>query len=330
MTGGGPVQEPEQSWSVGAGANRRPWSRAGQQEQLNSQQHSSESWNNSHQINMTNHNRDEILPTHNTLITLISANPKNPRKLPNSNYENRQQHQNLYNNKLEDAFSQQPKTNNDNNCDFNPPIAIARGTRRNEFHTNDNNYETVSERQDLQEEEDEDEDDDDFDDDDESLSETLSAVASAEEYAAKISKLQQACLTPLKEDLADWLNKIMNLSTITSDNFMNNLDNGVIICRMAKIISMWCEQQFSNQQLISSHQEFAGLSQYPAISENSTKSPTIPSEVSYSSTAATHAQNYPKKLSTSISNVSTLLPTKTKTKPQYIFSSGNGPFNGKS
>lgn len=69
--------------------------------------------------------------------------------------------------------------------------------------------------------------------------------ASAEEYAAKIIKLQQACLTPLKEDLADWLNKIMSTSTITSDNFMDKLDNGVIICRLAKVISLWCEQQLA-------------------------------------------------------------------------------------
>lgn len=89
----------------------------------------------------------------------------------------------------------------------------------------------------------------DNEDEEESLSEALLAVASAEEYAAKIIKLQQACLTPLKEDLADWLNKIMNISIITTDNFMDKLDNGVIICRLAKIISLWCEQQ---QPLISS------------------------------------------------------------------------------
>lgn len=88
----------------------------------------------------------------------------------------------------------------------------------------------------------------DNEDEEESLSEALLAVASAEEYAAKIIKLQQACLTPLKEDLADWLNKIMNISIITTDNFMDKLDNGVIICRLAKIISIWCEQQLAQQQ----------------------------------------------------------------------------------
>lgn len=72
------------------------------------------------------------------------------------------------------------------------------------------------------------------------LDEALLAVTSTEEYAAKILAIQQACLKPLKEDLADWLNKIMSTSLITSDNFMHKLDNGVTICRLAKIISVWC------------------------------------------------------------------------------------------
>lgn len=82
-------------------------------------------------------------------------------------------------------------------------------------------------------------------DEGESLSEALLAVASAEEYAAKISRIQQACLTPLKEDLADWLNKIMDKTDITSQNFMDKLDNGVIVCRLARIISMWCNSNKS-------------------------------------------------------------------------------------
>lgn len=83
--------------------------------------------------------------------------------------------------------------------------------------------------------------------DDNCLSEALLAVASAEEYAAKITKLQQACLRPLKEDLADWLNTILNTSTITTDNFMDTLDNGVVICRLAKIISIWCLEQLATK-----------------------------------------------------------------------------------
>lgn len=93
-------------------------------------------------------------------------------------------------------------------------------------------------------------DDNNYEDEDDELelSEALLAVASAEEYAAKIIKLQQACLTPLKEDLADWLNKILNTSNITTENFMDKLDNGVIICRLAKIISVWCEQQLASEE----------------------------------------------------------------------------------
>jgi len=88
----------------------------------------------------------------------------------------------------------------------------------------------------------------DRDDSDEDSSEAIQmAVVTAEEYAAKIIKLQQACLIPLKEDLADWLNKILKTSHISSTNFMDKLDNGVIICRLAKIISLWCKQQLENQ-----------------------------------------------------------------------------------
>lgn len=102
----------------------------------------------------------------------------------------------------------------------------------------------------VRQEEDEEEDDNfsEYDDEEEEdSSKALLAVASAEEYAAKIIKLQQACLIPLKEDLADWLNKILKTSNITTENFMDNLDNGVIICRLAKIISLWCEQQLTNE-----------------------------------------------------------------------------------
>lgn len=92
------------------------------------------------------------------------------------------------------------------------------------------------------------EDGDNDDDDEDDSSEAQLAVASAEEYAAKIIKLQQACLIPLKEDLADWLNKVLKMSSITTENFMNKLDNGVIICRLAKIISLWCEQQLADTE----------------------------------------------------------------------------------
>lgn len=100
----------------------------------------------------------------------------------------------------------------------------------------------------------ENEEDGDDEDDDDSLSEALLAVSSAEEYAAKIIKLQQSCLTPLKEDLADWLNKIMNVSNVTTGNFMDKLDNGVIICKLAKIISLWCEQQLATNSSMIAHQ----------------------------------------------------------------------------
>lgn len=312
MTGGGPVQELEQQqpWPPGAGESRRPWSRTGRLE-VN---HSSESpyfHNNTTDINVGqriafNGGRGETTTTatththnHMTTSNLIKS-PSAAKTFVNFQH-------NPYNSKQSEEanYFQRATTNNDNFCDFNSSTSIRRETP-NEIRssTNLNRHNEVREREDFNLDEDD-------EDDDGSLSEALSAVASAEEYAAKIFKLQQACLTPLKEDLADWLNKIMDLSSITSENFMHKLDNGVIICRLAKIISMWCEQQFSNQQLVnSSHQELTGLSQYPAISENHhQKSPIItqPSGEYTRTTAATivaQAQNYPQKLSTSTSSVS--------------------------
>lgn len=180
---------------------------------------------------------------------------------------------------------------------------------------------------------------DDLDDDDEGLiSEALLAVASAEEYATKILKLQQACLTPLKEDLADWLNKIMNMSTITTDNFMDKLDNGVIICRLAKVISLWCEQQLattaeSNQPShvtnLSSHHQSATLTN--THNNNSRATTTTSSQLNSNNTNQppnTNHQQYPvpsyrnfqnfspaSKLSCSTSNVSTFLPPR----PTFVF-----------
>lgn len=70
----------------------------------------------------------------------------------------------------------------------------------------------------------------------------MASAGAPEDYATKIARLQQACLRPLKEDLADWLNSIIKITYITTDNFMDKLDNGVVICRLAKIISQWCDQ----------------------------------------------------------------------------------------
>lgn len=59
----------------------------------------------------------------------------------------------------------------------------------------------------------------------------------SEEYSKRIAKLQEEYLIPLKEDLADWINRITESTfQLTPENFMDKLDNGVIICKLAKLI----------------------------------------------------------------------------------------------
>lgn len=137
-------------------------------------------------------------------------------------------------------------TNNNGSSIFDTPTGSSGRGR-----TNLVNYYNYY-RDDDEGEEEEEEAGEDEDDESESTSEEILAVASAEEYAAKIIKLQQACLIPLKTDLADWLNKILKTSNITTENFMDKLDNGVVICRLAKIISSWCEQQLSTSAILKS------------------------------------------------------------------------------
>ncbi|KAI9564270.1 growth arrest-specific protein 2 [Daphnia sinensis] len=55
-------------------------------------------------------------------------------------------------------------------------------------------------------------------------------------YQSSIMDQQQRHLEPLREDLADWLNKILDLDYLTSSNFMDMLDTGVLICHLARRI----------------------------------------------------------------------------------------------
>jgi len=53
-------------------------------------------------------------------------------------------------------------------------------------------------------------------------------------------------LLPLKEDLTDWIIRIFDdLDDLNADNFINKLDNGVIICKLAKHIEEQTEPQFA-------------------------------------------------------------------------------------
>ncbi|XP_012273658.1 growth arrest-specific protein 2 isoform X2 [Orussus abietinus] len=58
----------------------------------------------------------------------------------------------------------------------------------------------------------------------------------AEFYHERLHTAQIRQLMPLQEDLADWINKTLNIDYITSDNFFESLDNGVVVCRLARVI----------------------------------------------------------------------------------------------
>ncbi|KAF7394561.1 growth arrest-specific protein 2-like [Vespula maculifrons] len=58
----------------------------------------------------------------------------------------------------------------------------------------------------------------------------------AEFYHERLHSAQSRQLIPLQEDLADWINKTINVDYITGDNFFDTLDNGVVVCRLAKVI----------------------------------------------------------------------------------------------
>lgn len=55
-------------------------------------------------------------------------------------------------------------------------------------------------------------------------------------YHERLHSAQSRQLIPLQEDLADWINKTLNVDYITGDNFFDVLDNGVIVCRLARVI----------------------------------------------------------------------------------------------
>ncbi|KAL1509860.1 hypothetical protein ABEB36_004535 [Hypothenemus hampei] len=57
-----------------------------------------------------------------------------------------------------------------------------------------------------------------------------------DECTERMMTAQQRQLDPLKEDLADWLNKTLDIDYINRDNFLTELDNGVVICHLAQVI----------------------------------------------------------------------------------------------
>lgn len=59
----------------------------------------------------------------------------------------------------------------------------------------------------------------------------------AEEYTERMMSAQMRQLDPLKEDLAEWINKTLGIDYVSRDNFLQELDNGVILCHLAQIIA---------------------------------------------------------------------------------------------
>ncbi|XP_072382037.1 growth arrest-specific protein 2-like isoform X2 [Diabrotica undecimpunctata] len=53
----------------------------------------------------------------------------------------------------------------------------------------------------------------------------------------ELKAIQARQLDPLKEDLADWLNKTLGIDYINKDNFLDELDNGVVLCHLAQMIT---------------------------------------------------------------------------------------------
>ncbi|XP_023238144.1 GAS2-like protein pickled eggs isoform X3 [Centruroides sculpturatus] len=67
-----------------------------------------------------------------------------------------------------------------------------------------------------------------------------------EDLQKKIALKQEQHLIPLKEDLAEWLNKTLEIEEITADNFLYKLDNGVIVCHLAQLIQKRAEEYRKN------------------------------------------------------------------------------------
>ncbi|KAK7913215.1 hypothetical protein WMY93_013426 [Mugilogobius chulae] len=60
-------------------------------------------------------------------------------------------------------------------------------------------------------------------------------LTSPQEYNQWLPFRHDASLLPMKEDLALWLNTIMDVD-LTSDNLMDRLDNGIILCQLAQTL----------------------------------------------------------------------------------------------
>ncbi|KAF5308241.1 hypothetical protein FQR65_LT06234 [Abscondita terminalis] len=57
-----------------------------------------------------------------------------------------------------------------------------------------------------------------------------------DEYTEKIVDSQNQQLDPLKQDIANWINKLLEIHYLNGENLLNELDNGALLCRLALVI----------------------------------------------------------------------------------------------
>ena len=63
------------------------------------------------------------------------------------------------------------------------------------------------------------------------------------DISACIAEKAVETLAPLKEDLVDWLNKLFDVN-ITVDNFMECLDNGILVSKVAELVHCAAEEYY--------------------------------------------------------------------------------------
>ena len=70
--------------------------------------------------------------------------------------------------------------------------------------------------------------------------EKVSDEENADPFTAKISEAMERSVLPLVQDVADWLSKYLSIN-INTDNFLDMLDDGLFICKLAEKIQAHSE-----------------------------------------------------------------------------------------